>query len=66
MINYTDLPNSLSDGKSYLTAYKGKNALIQQSPMWVADAFSRTSLVNSQYSNASLQGRLILIHFKDC
>lgn len=64
MIFYHELPNSLTDVKSYLTVTNGKQSIIQNSPMWVADSFSRTEFVRPLYTNASLEGMLILVAFK--
>jgi hypothetical protein len=63
-MTYTELPNSISDGRCYLSVNGNQNSLVEKAPMWVASSISRTSFVYPLFTNASLQGRVILIGFK--
>jgi hypothetical protein len=64
MIAYTELPSSITEGKCYLSVSEGQNSLIQRSPIWTTGSFSKTNFVYPLFTNASLQGRLILIGYK--
>lgn len=64
MTLYHELPSTLTDFRSYLTVTNGKQSIIQNSPMWIADSFSRTKFVCPLYTNASLEGTMILVAFK--
>jgi hypothetical protein len=64
MIAYNDLPNSVSEKSTFLTLNNGQNSIVQQKPMWLAGAFSRTRKENPLYSNATATGQTLIIGFK--
>jgi len=64
MSSYTSLPNSISDGKAYLSEKNGRCGIVQQNLMWSQGAFSNTPIRYKLFTNASLRGLLIAEEYR--